>query len=255
MYIAVAIDDDKSVSTFHGIILPKCLSTSDAGVSADSVRPVQKRGRGVEVWRGGGAAAAGARLWLLNGHRWDGIIAQPFQFPAFNGRSSSLERTHCGRPKPARGPGLRRSDPAQAAAYPNTRAPSIPPFRALGQGPPSCPATRTRTVIKYNQRARSPHAQGPAVPGNPHEMERSDVVSPAEVPGDSHSAPSPAVPRGISPPFINGLRSLDSAPFTTPVARPLTLHARSPTLSSRLVNIKRLKAPLTTIFPSQSTNY
>lgn len=208
MYIAVAIDDDKSVSTFHGIILPKCLSTSDAGVPADSVRPVQKRGRGVEVWRGGGAAAAGARLWLLNGHRWDGIIAQPFQFPAFNGRSSSLERTHCGRPKPARGPGLRRSDPAQAAAYPNTRAPSIPPFRALGQGPPSCPATRTRTVIKYNQRARSPHAQGPAVPGNPHEMERSDVVSPAEVPGDSHSAPSPAVPRGISPPFINGLRSL-----------------------------------------------
>lgn len=178
MYIAVAIDDDKSVSTFHGIILPKCLSTSDAGVPADSVRPVQKRGRGVEVWRGGGAAAAGARLWLLNGHRWDGIIAQPFQFPAFNGRSSSLERTHCGRPKPARGPGLRRSDPAQAAAYPNTRAPSIPPFRALGQGPPSCPATRTRTVIKYNQRARSPHAQGPAVPGNPHEMERSDVVSP-----------------------------------------------------------------------------
>lgn len=57
MYIAVAIDDDKSVSTFHGIILPKCLSTSDAGVSADSVRPVQKRGRGVEVWRCGGAAA------------------------------------------------------------------------------------------------------------------------------------------------------------------------------------------------------
>lgn len=140
----------------------------------------------------------------------------------------------------------------------HTRTPGRPPFRPSGlwdrdHPPAPQPALEPSSNI-IKEHARRTH-RAPPFPETRTKWSDQMSCLPAEVPGDSHSAPSPAVPRGISPPFINGLRSLDSAPFTTPVARPLTLHARSPTLSSRLVNIKRLKAPLTTIFPSQSTNY